>query len=92
MQKQVCVNVGKVPAGGVDGVAAGARKVALRKPAQKKITVKPKPEEVVEISPGTEERSGNKKNEGEGSTKKNKPTLSSVLTARSKVMIIASFC
>ncbi|KAJ6967865.1 hypothetical protein D5086_028847 [Populus alba] len=83
-KKQVCVKAEKVPAAGVDGVAAEARKVAVRKPAQKKVTVKPKPEEVTEISPDTEEKPGNKKKEGEGSTKKNKPTLSSVLTARSK--------
>jgi cyclin B len=92
MQKQVCVKSEKVPAAGVDGVAAEARKVAVRKPAQKKVTVKPKPEEVTEINPDTEEKPGNKKKEGEGSTKKNKPTLSSVLTARSKVVIIATFC
>ncbi|XP_011041395.1 PREDICTED: G2/mitotic-specific cyclin S13-7-like [Populus euphratica] len=83
-KKQVCVKAEKVPAAGVDGVAAEARKVAVRKPAQKKVTVKPKPEEVTEISPDTEEKPGNKKKEGEGSSKKNKPTLSSVLTARSK--------
>jgi cyclin B len=47
---------------------------------------------VTEINPDTEEKPGNKKKEGEGSTKKNKPTLSSVLTARSKVIIIATFC
>ncbi|KAI9380099.1 hypothetical protein POPTR_016G033000v4 [Populus trichocarpa] len=83
-KKQVYVKAEKVPAAGVDGVAAEARKVAVRKPAQKKVTVKPKPEEVTEINPDTEEKPGNKKKEGEGSTKKNKPTLSSVLTARSK--------
>ena len=53
-----------------------------RKPAQKKVTVKPKPEKVIKIiSLGTEEKPVNKKKEGEGSTKKTKPTLSSVETA-----------
>ncbi|KAJ6912521.1 hypothetical protein NC651_015063 [Populus alba x Populus x berolinensis] len=87
-KKQVCVNVEKVPAAGVDGVDAVGRKVAVKKPAQKKVTVKPKPEEVVVISPDSEEvvkqeKPVKKKKEGEGS-KKNKPTLTSVLTARSK--------
>ncbi|XP_061963548.1 G2/mitotic-specific cyclin S13-7-like [Populus nigra] len=88
-KKQVCVNVEKVPAAGVDGVDAVGRKVAVKKPAQKKVTVKPKPEEVVVISPDSDEvvkqeKPVKKKKEGEGSTKKNKPTLTSVLTARSK--------
>jgi cyclin B len=95
MQKQDCVNVEKVPAAGVDGVDAVGRKVAVKKPAQKKVTVKPKPEEVVVISPDSEEvvkqeKPEKKKKEGEGSTKKNKPTLTSVLTARSKVIILTS--
>ncbi|CAK7340290.1 unnamed protein product [Dovyalis caffra] len=87
-KKQACVNVEKAPAAGVDVVAAVGRKVAGKKPAQKKVTVKPKPEEVIEISPDGEEvkqeKPVNKKKEGEGSAKKNKPTLTSVLTARSK--------
>ena len=96
MQKQVCVNVEKVPAAGVDGVAAAGRKVAVTKPAQKKVTVKPKPEEVVVISPDSkevvkQEKPVKTKKEGEGSTKKNKPTLTSVLTARSKVILTSSF-
>jgi len=92
MQKQVCVDVEKVPAADVDGVDAVGRKVAVKKPAQKKVTVKPKPEEVVVISPDSEEvvKQEKKKKEGEGSTKKNKPTLTSVLTARSKVIILTS--
>ncbi|KAJ6982451.1 hypothetical protein NC653_025534 [Populus alba x Populus x berolinensis] len=53
-----------------------------REPAQKIVTVKPEPEKVIKIiSLGTEEKPVNKKKEGEGSTKKTKPTLSSVETA-----------
>ncbi|KAJ6700166.1 G2/MITOTIC-SPECIFIC CYCLIN S13-6 [Salix purpurea] len=62
-KKQVCVNVEKVPAAGVDGVAAAA-------PIVKEVVKQEKPVKT--------------KKEGEGSTKKNKPTLTSVLTARSK--------
>lgn len=97
MQKQVPVTVdGAAPI--LDaGVAAANKKVALPKQAQKKaVVVKPKPE-VIEISPdsvkedrGKEEKCGNKKKDGEGASKKNTQTLTSVLTARSKV--VEFFC
>ncbi|KAK3027997.1 hypothetical protein RJ639_039087, partial [Escallonia herrerae] len=91
-KKPVVVNVD----GGiiVDGtVAVKGGKGALRV-AQKKVTVKPKPEEVIEISSDTdkkvkaevkvEEKAVNKKNADQGSSKKKSQTLTSTLTARSK--------
>ncbi|KAK7281146.1 hypothetical protein RIF29_08871 [Crotalaria pallida] len=68
-----------------DGVVVAAKRVAP-KPAVKKITAKPKPPEVIEISPEEEvkkDKSVNKKKEG-GDAKKKSQTLTSVLTARSK--------
>ncbi|KAK7274731.1 hypothetical protein RIF29_15828 [Crotalaria pallida] len=68
-----------------DGVVVAAKRVAP-KPAEKKITAKPKPPEVIEISPEEEikkDKSVNKKKEG-GDAKKKSQTLTSVLTARSK--------
>lgn len=79
----------------VANVANGAQKVPVgRKPAQKKVTVKPKPEEIIEISPDTreklmEKKMLRKKQAAEDITKK-KSTLTSTLTARSKVQY-ASF-
>lgn len=73
----------------VDGaVGADGIPKATRRPAQKKATVKPKPEAVIEISSGSEEQINKdkprKKSEGDGLSKKNAPTLTSTLTARSK--------
>lgn len=69
----------------VANAVAVAKKVAP-KPAQKKVTAKPKPEEVfdVERSPDKEKQK-DKKKEGDASNKKKLHTLTSVLTARSKV-------
>ena len=102
IQKNVCVNVDKAPV--LDGAAVPKRAAAAPKPAQKKPIAKPKPAEVIEISPDTEEAvevkekkdqekkddmvpvNNNKKvTEGEGSSKKKVHTLTSALTARSKV-------
>ena len=96
IQKNVCVNVDKAPV--LDGAAVPKRADAAPKPVQKKPTAKPKPAEVIEISPDTEEAvevkekkdkvpvNNNKKvTEGEGSSKKKVHTLTSALTARSKV-------
>ncbi|XAR69534.1 hypothetical protein NMG60_11001161 [Bertholletia excelsa] len=76
-----------------DGAAAAAKGTAVAKgvaqPQKKVNTVKPKaqPEEVIEISPDTEEakeeREKNKNKKKEGSRRKTQ-TLTSVLTARSK--------
>ncbi|KAG1365493.1 G2/mitotic-specific cyclin S13-7 [Cocos nucifera] len=69
-----------IPAGGA-AVAMGAAK------ATKKVTVKVKPEKVIEISPDTEEKT---KEESESSSSRSKPSkkkvhsLTKVLTARSK--------
>ncbi|CAL0310292.1 unnamed protein product [Lupinus luteus] len=69
-----------------DGVVA-KRRVAP-KPAEKKVTAKPKPVEIVEISSGKEvqkDKSANKnKEQGDALSKKKSQTLTSVLTARSK--------
>lgn len=77
----------------LDVVAAGKRN-GVPKVVQKKANAKPKQhEEVIEISPDTEEKVQkqdkplNRKKEGEGPSKKKAPTLTSVLTARSKVML-----
>ncbi|XP_019458931.1 PREDICTED: G2/mitotic-specific cyclin S13-7-like isoform X2 [Lupinus angustifolius] len=68
-------------------VAEGAvAKRVAPKPAEKKVVAKPKPQDVVEISPDEEvqkNKSVAKKKEG-GDNKKKPQTLSSVLTARSK--------
>ena len=88
VQKQVCVNVNGGPA--VLDELVPVRRAEAPKPVQKKLViVKPKPKEVIEISPETEEgliekAKPEKKKEG-ASKKKTAPTLSSVLTARSKV-------
>ncbi|KAI7991141.1 hypothetical protein LOK49_LG12G02432 [Camellia lanceoleosa] len=83
-KKAVQVNV-------VDGAAAvGKGAILLPKAAQRKVTVKPKPEPVTEISPEDEEVKKEekpviKKKAGqEGSSRKKSQTLTSVLTARSK--------
>ncbi|GLT27993.1 hypothetical protein SLA2020_029540 [Shorea laevis] len=98
-KKNVCVNVDKAAAPSVPVLngAAVVKKATAPKVAQKKVTVKPpKVPEVIEISSDTEEgvkdnkpekekkEKVNKKKEGEGSSKKKAPTLTSVLTARSK--------
>ncbi|XP_062166699.1 G2/mitotic-specific cyclin S13-7-like [Alnus glutinosa] len=89
-KKQVCVNVDGAPLL-LDGVAARKR-AGAPKPPQKKVIVKPKPEEVVEISPDTQENDAkakqenpeNKKKDGEVTAKKKAAAFTSVLTARSK--------
>ncbi|KAL0383418.1 UNVERIFIED_CONTAM: G2/mitotic-specific cyclin-2 [Sesamum calycinum] len=72
----------------VDG-ALPEKRAAVRKPTQKKTaTTKPKPEEIIEISPDTTEVAEKdkplKEKAGEKSLKKKAPTLTSTLTARSK--------
>ncbi|KAK6149017.1 hypothetical protein DH2020_016542 [Rehmannia glutinosa] len=62
----------------------GDKKAVARKPARKKATIKPKPEEIIEISPDTEEVVTDKEKAGEKSSKKKAPTLTSTLTARSQ--------
>lgn len=64
-------------------VADGIPK-ATRKPAQKKATVKPKPGAVIEISSDSEEEI-KKDNKPRKKSDKNEATLTSILTARSKV-------
>ncbi|GLT77963.1 hypothetical protein SLA2020_495160 [Shorea laevis] len=90
-KKQVCVNVDGAPLL-LDGVAAGKR-AGAPKPHQKKVNVKPKPEEVIDISPDTQvediakakqENPVNKKKDGEGASRKKAAAFTSVLTARSK--------
>lgn len=59
---------------------------------QKKVAVKPKPEDIIVISPDTEEvdrvnKHLNRKKATEGSLKKKGQTFTSTLTARSKVHI-----
>lgn len=74
----------KQAAPALDEVVAAKR--GAQKPVQKKVTVKPKPEEVIDIS-STEEvnNTKHKKKEGEANSKKKTHTLTAVLTARSKV-------
>lgn len=93
MQKPVCVHLNGAPIV-VDGAAAAGKGAAVAKAAQKKVTVKPKPETVIEISPDTEEdevkkeKPVNRKKVGEVSSRKKVQTLTSVLTARSKVIFL----
>lgn len=71
----------------MDG-ALPEKRAAARKPAQKKAAIKPKPEEIIEISPDTTEVAEKEKplHTGEkSSARKKAPTLTSTLTARSKV-------
>ncbi|KAE9586338.1 hypothetical protein Lalb_Chr24g0400761 [Lupinus albus] len=68
-----------------DGV--DAKRVAP-KPVEKKVTAKPKPQEVIEINPVKEaqkNKSVNKKKKEGGENKKKSQTFTSVLTSRSKV-------
>ena len=83
LQKQVCVNVD-----------AGKKAGGAPKPPQKKATVKPKPVEVIDVSPDTQEDDAKpkqennpiiKKKDGEARSGKKAHAFSSVLTARSKV-------
>ncbi|XP_019433324.1 PREDICTED: G2/mitotic-specific cyclin S13-7-like isoform X2 [Lupinus angustifolius] len=62
-----------------DGIVA---KRVAPKPAEKKVTAKPKPHEIIEINPAEEVQKHKKKDGGE--KKKKSQTLTSVLTARSK--------
>ncbi|KAJ7976564.1 Cyclin [Quillaja saponaria] len=87
-KKQACANViGAPPV--LDKVVAG-RRAGATKAVQKKVTVKPKPVEVIEISPDTEVEVAKqvrpviKKKDGEAKSKKKSNTLTSVLSARSK--------
>ncbi|OVA18786.1 Cyclin [Macleaya cordata] len=67
-----------------DGAVVGKRVVT--KVAQKKATVKPKPETVIESSPDKEEKEVKKeKPKSQKSSRKKVQTLTSVLSARSKV-------
>ncbi|KAH9738828.1 cyclin-B1-2 [Citrus sinensis] len=93
-----------VTVNGVDGKPQPqiSRPITRTKPVQKKVTVKPKaqaqqpqpqprPQEVIELSPDTEKEkvaANKKKKEGEVSAKKKSQTLTSVLTARSKIVDI----
>lgn len=91
LQKQVCVNVD-----------AGKKAGGAPKPPQKKATVKPKPVEVIDISPDTQEDDAKpkqennpiiKKKDGEARSGKKAHAFSSVLTARSKVKFhLLLFC
>lgn len=72
----------------VDGavVAADGIPKATRKPALKKATVKPtKPEAVIEISSDSEEQIKKDNNKPRKKSDRNATTLTSTLTARSKV-------
>jgi len=80
LQKQVCANVG-----GPAPIAVAKR---VPKPAQKKVTVKPKPQEVIVIEESADkEIQKDKKKEEDCKSKKDSQAFSSVLTARSKVDI-----
>ena len=92
MQKVVCVTVDGAPII-TAGEGAGKAPPAAKAAAQKKVTInKPKPEQVIVISPDTEEvkqeKPVNKKKGREGSSKKKVITMTSELTATSKVNFI----
>ncbi|GFP85009.1 g2/mitotic-specific cyclin-1 [Phtheirospermum japonicum] len=73
----------------LDGALPEKRAVARKPVARKKAAIKPKPEEIIEISPDTVEKIAKNEKPGEKSSKKKAPTLTSVLTARSKVYTAA---
>ncbi|CAJ1916022.1 unnamed protein product [Sphenostylis stenocarpa] len=77
-KKQACANMAGRPPTVSDRIAVAKRVAA--KPGQKKVTVKPKPEEVIII----EANQMNKKKENDGNFKKKPHPFTSVLTARSK--------
>jgi len=79
LQRQACANVA--------GPAPIAVTKKVPKPVQKKVTVKPKPEEVIVIDEDSidKEVQKDKKKEGDCKSKKNSQAFTSVLTARSKV-------
>ncbi|KAH7855728.1 hypothetical protein Vadar_028204 [Vaccinium darrowii] len=90
-KKLVPVNVEGAAVIVIDGGGKGANAAPVPKMAQKKVTVKPIPQTVIEISPDTEEDIKikkpvvNSKKAGDGSSKKKaQPTLTAILTARSK--------
>ncbi|KAG4927752.1 hypothetical protein JHK82_053446 [Glycine max] len=86
-KKQACANVAGPPAVANGGVAVAKRVAPKPGPKKVTVTVKPKPEEVIDIeaSPDKKEVLKDKKNEGDAnSKKKSQHTLTSVLTARSK--------
>lgn len=77
----------------VEGAAVAADAVLpqagkAKKPAQKKAVAKPKPEAVIDLSSDSEEKQEkNKKKTGEEALRKKAQTLTSTLTARSKVAV-----
>ncbi|XP_020218604.1 G2/mitotic-specific cyclin S13-7 [Cajanus cajan] len=82
IKKQACANVPGAPPAA--NAVAVAKKVAP-KPVQKKVTVKPTRDEVIDIESSPDKNAQkDKKKEGDSNSKK-KHTLTSVLTARSKV-------
>lgn len=87
-QKLVPVNVD-----GAVIVPDGAKAVAVPKVAQKRVTVKPDPKAVIVISPDTVEEIKIQKPVKDGSSRKKAQTsLTSILTARSKVTSFISIC
>ncbi|XP_010271918.1 PREDICTED: G2/mitotic-specific cyclin S13-7-like [Nelumbo nucifera] len=86
-KRQVAVVVDETIVVDADAVGKGN---PAPKVAPKRVTVKPKPQEVIEISPDTEEVTKekppvNQRRPREGSSRKKVQTLTSILTARSKV-------
>lgn len=80
VQKQIAVVV--------DGPVARKEAGAVRKVAvQKKVTLNPKPEVIIEISSEKEEEKSESRKQSRGSSSKKKKvySLTSILTARSKV-------
>ncbi|KAJ9180954.1 hypothetical protein P3X46_009135 [Hevea brasiliensis] len=88
-KKLVCVKVETVPGAGPNGAAAGKNGGAVKE-AQKKVVVKPEPQEVIEISPDNEKEEEKVKKQDKAvhkkkeSPRKKVQTLTSALTARSK--------
>ncbi|PHT55999.1 Cell division cycle protein 48 -like protein [Capsicum baccatum] len=81
LQKSVAVNI--------KGANVAKKVPAEKKPAQKKATIKPRPEEIIVISPETREKlmeeKMQRKKQGAEDISKKKSTLTSTFTARSKV-------
>ena len=88
LQKQACANVAGPPAVANGGVAVAKRVAPKPGPKKVTVTVKPKPEEVIDIeaSPDKKEVLKDKKKEGDSNfKKKSHHTLTLVFTTRSKV-------
>ncbi|XP_020518487.1 cyclin-B1-1-like [Amborella trichopoda] len=67
------------------------QKPVVPPPAKPKVTVKPKPENIIEVSSDTEQKKTQEKTANRRASRKKVHTLTQVLTARSKVDLVLLF-